>query len=1558
MAQLVNISKTLQLKNDATVNEFSTWTIRYKALATQHKFKDIMIGNDTKPVAVDPANPTQNETKEVEDFMRRNNDGYSHLLLSVTKEKDIQAIAESTSLQFPEGSLKTAWEKLNRNYKPKTGRSKNELIQIFYGTYLNKMNYPPELWFSGMERIRKDLQNLHSYAISDIDYAEHVLANSRHEYESTLEKYRVGLKGTIPTIVVQDMIDDLQEQYELYWKRKGRDPEAVQKKFKFEDKFLQTKGEIGLAVRGKYKPTKKFKGKCTLCGQQGHKASKCWEDPKNADKRPANWTSRLKNDEDIGDNAQDKNKCNLCGKEGHKMENCFYNPFNPNNKLKSTELSNSCIPCDDEDSDDESEDEVGLATLSVPIKMEPSKPEEETNFKVTSKVSKEEINLHFKDMTEKEIRETVWIADSGASTYMYTQDKGFGNSQANRSGVQVGEGTTCVAPKIGNWHGTAKCGKTNKVLKIKLGKTLLVPDLHYNLFSLLQSMTNGAQFYSVKGFIRVVLPKNGGFINFKHRIVTKNGFVIAGILKPAEPKQHHDKMNPEHALPAQQLTTSGNNSFKRCHQIFCHTNDNNTRATAQKLGIKAKGTAKNCIDCKMAKARQKAINKNRQVTFEPIEDKTKYKPLEKIAIDISSAKTISCNNNKYWNLTVDYKTNHKWSMFLKRRKHLSKRMLTFIKDEIKTKLKKNISTVRCDNAGENKVLDQLCQEGSLGINFEYAARKTPQQNSTVERAFATLWGMIRATLRSCGLDKRQRLKNRLWAEAANMVTQVMGIIVSNPNEKCTHEQVYNRLPVWCIPKKLRAFGEICVVTDKTKLMGKLANRGAIGIMVGYCNQHAAGTYRIFLLESETVIETRDVQWTNQYFGDWYSAENDPHHDSSDDDDQPNSDDEDSILYTSNRHNNDVDGGLTNNNENENVNVNEENNEDNEDNNEDDEESSFSSNDDENEFYNKPARKAEHSTRTTRTSAKAREQIETETPRTDKLIAELKRLNTSYNPTLDNKQLDICFAGTDFGLHSAINSDYAEPGSYKQMLKLPKEEREKWLDGCKEEFNNMNKKKVWVLTPTSKIPKGRKIIRCKWVFKKKRCGRYRSRLVAMGFTQIPGVDFTDSFAPVVSDVTMRILVVLWILFGWDTQVVDVEGAFLYGILDKPIYMNMPEGLNGPKGHCVKLLRSIYGLVNSGRIWWQTFTNHLKKKNFKVSKADQCLFVRKDKNGICIFILYVDDAFFLGDTVAIESAIIDIREAFVITTQGTLEDYLGCKFTLIPEEKTAYITQPYLIEKLIKKFEKELTNRKYKTPGTPGFTTSLKSVNETNVMSEEKMERYRSGVGMLLYLVKHSRPDLSNPTRELSKCLTKAKEKYYDELLRIISFLRQTKEHGLKLKTLGLTFLLNDPLLSQPKVISWYLRAFCDASYASDPDRRLSVTGFLIYFCGALISWKSKLQKSPTISSTECEYVAISDVVREIMYIRNILKSLGINVGLPVIVEVDNLGAIYLANNANSSVRTKHVDVHYHFVRDYCERGITLVRFVSGAFQRSDIMTKNTSSTIYEKHTPNFIGKPPV
>lgn len=163
---------------------------------------------------------------------------------------------------------------------------------------------------------------------------------------------------------------------------------------------------------------------------------------------------------------------------------------------------------------------------------------------------------------------------------------------------------------------------------------------------------------------------------------------------------------------------------------------------------------------------------------------------------------------------------------------------------------------------------------------------------------------------------------------------------------------------------------------------------------------------------------------------------------------------------------------------------------------------------------------------------------------------------------------------------------------------------------------------------------------------------------------------------------------------------------------------------------------------------------------------------------------------------------------------------------------------------------------------------------------------------------------------------------------------------------------------PKFLVWYLKAYCDASYASDPDRRLSVSGFLVYFCGALVSWKSKLQRSQTLSSTEAEYIAIADVVKEIMYVRNILMSLGITVALPIIVQVDNLGAIYLAKNAGSSVRTKHVDINFHFVREYCKDNVVLVQFVYTHLNPSDVMTKNTSSSTYESHVSSFMGTPPI
>jgi len=169
MAQLVSISKTLQLKKDATINEFSTWSIRYRALATNQKFADIMLGRETKPVPVDP-------------------------------------VANCC--------LKTGWEKLNANYKLKTSRSKNELICTFYGTKLDSMEYPADMWMHGMQRIQRDLQDLHSFTIEDKDLISHVLTNIQHEYDTEMACFRADLKTGAP-IDLDKMTEVLQEQFEM-----------------------------------------------------------------------------------------------------------------------------------------------------------------------------------------------------------------------------------------------------------------------------------------------------------------------------------------------------------------------------------------------------------------------------------------------------------------------------------------------------------------------------------------------------------------------------------------------------------------------------------------------------------------------------------------------------------------------------------------------------------------------------------------------------------------------------------------------------------------------------------------------------------------------------------------------------------------------------------------------------------------------------------------------------------------------------------------------------------------------------------------------------------------------------------------------------------------------------------------------------------------------------------------------------------------------------------------------------------------------------------------------
>ena len=180
---------------------------------------------------------------------------------------------------------------------------------------------------------------------------------------------------------------------------------------------------------------------------------------------------------------------------------------------------------------------------------------------------------------------------------------------------------------------------------------------------------------------------------------------------------------------------------------------------------------------------------------------------------------------------------------------------------------------------------------------------------------------------------------------------------------------------------------------------------------------------------------------------------------------------------------------------------------------------------------------------------------------------------------------------------------------------------------------MIKRGVWVNVKRSSVPEGRKLIGSKWAFKEKRDGRYRARLVCLGYSQIPGVDFSDNYAPVGNDVTFRVIMILRLMFGFNVVLLDVETAFLYGKLEEEIYMEIPSGYKevyqeAKRDTVLKLQMAMYGLVQAARQWFKRLSDVLITLGFTPCESDPCLMYRVNENGLCIILMYVNDNLIVG------------------------------------------------------------------------------------------------------------------------------------------------------------------------------------------------------------------------------------------------------------------------------------------------------------------------------------------
>ena len=256
------------------------------------------------------------------------------------------------------------------------------------------------------------------------------------------------------------------------------------------------------------------------------------------------------------------------------------------------------------------------------------------------------------------------------------------------------------------------------------------------------------------------------------------------------------------------------------------------------------------------------------------------------------------------------------------------------------------------------------------------------------------------------------------------------------------------------------------------------------------------------------------------------------------------------------------------------------------------------------------------------------------------------------------------------------------------------------------------------------------------------------------------------------------------------------------------------------------------------------------------------------------MYVDDMLIIGKKEQIQDFASKIQKEFSVKLQHNLTDYRGCEFHMNTERTRGWLGQPSITKSLEQNFgDTAMKERLSLTPGTPRFT-ARRLENPEDKVNPEEHETYRSGVGTLLYLTKHSRPDICNPVRELSKTMDVPTLGHMKEMDKVIRHVLSTKGYGLKFEL-------------KKDFIKWALKALSDSDFASDKESRISFFGYIIYFCGIPTTWRSKGMNSVVLSTTEAEYMALSEVVKELKFIVQLLQTMNIEVELPITVYEDNV-----------------------------------------------------------------------
>ena len=513
--------------------------------------------------------------------------------------------------------------------------------------------------------------------------------------------------------------------------------------------------------------------------------------------------------------------------------------------------------------------------------------------------------------------------------------------------------------------------------------------------------------------------------------------------------------------------------------------------------------------------------------------------------------------------------------------------------------------------------------------------------------------------------------------------------------------------------------------------------------------------------------------------------------------------------------------------------------------------------------------------------------------------------------------------SDFAFNVFESLTCNEPKSYREALESKHSDH--WLVAMKSEMDSLRVNETWVLVPK---PENCSVVECKWLFKVKEESdnvRFKARLVAKGFTQKEGIDYAEIFAPVVKFTTVRIMLALVAHFDWEMKQMDVTTAFLHGELDKVIYMKQPEGFEDPKKRdCVCLLKkSLYGLKQSPRQWNIRFDQCMQSLKFVKSYADPCLYFKNIASVPLFLLIYVDDMLIISPCLkSIEHVQKCLCENFAMKDLGDAKRILGINIVRDRNKSTLVLNQISYVEKILSKFNMSSAGPT-NVPLASHFVLS-KYQSPTTDTEIDKMKKvpYSSAIGSVMYLMVSSRPDLAYAMSCLSKYMSNPGMPHWKALQWLLKYLISSMKFGLTFSKCS----------EGVKLVG-----YVDSNYANDRDNGKSTTSYVFTFCGSCISWKSQLQPIVALSTTESEYIALTEAFKEAMWLKGLVSEIGF-LKQDVVVFSDSQSAIHLCKNPVFHDRTKHINVRFHFIRDIVEKGIIKLAKVASQFNPADMGTK--------------------